>query len=456
MKNPVLVIGHVSKDLINGQIRLGGAATYITQALSACGKDVILLTRAPNHPLLESLLLDSHIHLHRLSSDVITTFRHHLANGQKQLILEACAAEITLNDIPAKWRNLALVFLAPVIGECSVELLSAFPESELIIAMQGWLRTVSSDGHIKPSEPPQTLLTARMLAATLSVEDHPNASTFASCITNNCRLVALTRAEKEITVYDKFGQSNIPVKPAQHVRNTTDAGDVFTALLGLRIMAGNAGNIAVSQAARDTACYVEKGMMALSKIWRPNANHCANSTAKNRIKMLIANSEVPEDPSHADNTLEWLLRMKPNADAALQIAAIAHDIDRATPERIRREDYSNYDIFKATHARRSARLLRGILEDCMVEKPIIQETCRLVEIHEVGGDSRSNLLKDADSISYFDVNLPLYYQRNTLEETTRRSIWGYQRLSARAKEIVNNINYNQKELTDLINNIIQI
>ena len=197
-------------------------------------------------------------------------------------------------------------------------------------------------------------------------------------------------------------------------------------------------------------------MTGLNGMQSMNEYSHTNLCAKNRIKALIANSEVPEDPGHADNTLEWLLRLEPRADEALQIAAIAHDIDRATPERIRREDYPDFDIFKAAHARRGARLLRGILEDCMVASSGVQEACRLVVAHEIGGDFRSNLLKDVDSISYFDVNLPLYYQRNTWQETTRRSIWGYRRLSARAKKIVNNIHYDQKELASLIKNIIQM
>jgi len=456
MKSPVLIVGHVTQDLIDGQVRLGGAAAYIALALSACGQDVALVTRAPNEPLLQPLSSNPRIHLHRLASDTITTFRHHFEKGQRQLNLDACAADITVNDIPSKWRNLPVVFLVPVSGECRLELLSAFPESELIIGMQGWLRTVSTGGRIKPYEPPEALLTARMLAVTLSAEDHPEANAFAKRMAEHCRLIALTRGEQAITIYEKLGQSNLPVKPVQHVHDTNGAGDVFTALLGLQIMAGNPVNIAVSQAAQGTARYVEKGMTGLNGIQSINERSHSNISAKKRIRTLIANSEVPEDPRHADNTLEWLLRLEPKADEALQIAAIAHDIDRATPERVRREDYPDYDTFKAAHARRGARLLRGILEDCMIESTVVQEACRLVVAHETGGDFRSNLLKDADSISYFDVNLPLYSQRNTWQETTRRTIWGYQRLSVRAKKIVKHINYDQKELVRLIQNIIQM
>ncbi len=152
-----------------------------------------------------------------------------------------------------------------------------------------------------------------------------------------------------------------------------------------------------------------------------------------RIRAVIARSEVPEDPAHAENTLEWLLRLDPEADEALRIAALAHDIDRATPERVRREDFPDYDSFKAAHARRGARLLRGILEDCGIDGAVAQEACRLVERHETGGDPRSDVLKDADSLSYFDVNLPLYFAREGREATLRRCIWGIRRLSPVAR-----------------------
>ena len=175
---------------------------------------------------------------------------------------------------------------------------------------------------------------------------------------------------------------------------------------------------------------------------------------KEKIRASIAGSPVPEDPRHAENTLEWLLYLEPDAGEALQLAALAHDIDRAIPERVRGEDYPDYDAFKAAHALRGARLLRGILEDSGVESAIVKEACRLVEIHEVGGDADADLLKDADSISYFDVNLPLYYQREGWAETKRRSLWGYRRLSARARKIVENISYEEEALIRLLREVI--
>lgn len=177
--------------------------------------------------------------------------------------------------------------------------------------------------------------------------------------------------------------------------------------------------------------------------------------AKQKIREVIAGSRVPEDPGHADNTLEWLLRLEPDAGEALQLAALAHDIDRAIEEiKVRRANFDDYNVFKAAHARHSAEILRPILIACSVEQSIIDETCRLVEFHEVGGDPDSDLLKDADSISYFDVNLSLYFQREGWDETKRRSHWGYRRLTPRAQEIVKRIDHEDEELARLLREVI--
>ncbi len=173
--------------------------------------------------------------------------------------------------------------------------------------------------------------------------------------------------------------------------------------------------------------------------------------AKQKIRDMISRSRVPEDPVHAENVLEWLMKFEPDADEALQIAALAHDIDRADSARkTERSHFSDYDQFKAAHATNSAKILKEILQQCQVQQSIVDEACRLVKLHEIGGDARSDLLKDADSISYFAVNLPLYYQREGYEETVKRCIWGYHRLSPKMKTICRNMNYPKKTLARIV------
>jgi hypothetical protein len=173
--------------------------------------------------------------------------------------------------------------------------------------------------------------------------------------------------------------------------------------------------------------------------------------AKQKILAVISKSRVPEDPVHAENVLEWVLKLKPDADEALQIAALAHDIDRAVEKRkVSRSDFNDYDTFKTAHAKNSAEILKEILNGCRVEPTIIDEACRLVERHEAGGDLCSDLLKESDSISFFEVNMPLYFQREGYDETLKRCIWGYQRLSPKMKVICQKMTYSHHSLVKIL------
>ncbi len=173
--------------------------------------------------------------------------------------------------------------------------------------------------------------------------------------------------------------------------------------------------------------------------------------AKAKISAIIAGSGVTEDARHAENTLEWLLKLDAAADPALQIAALAHDIERAIEGRkIHREDFKDYEDFKAAHAHNSASMLREILTKYGCDQITSDEACRLVALHETGGDPRSDLLKNADSISFFDVNLPFYFEREGWPETKRRCLWGYRRLSREMKKVVLNITYQDEVLTRLV------
>lgn len=174
--------------------------------------------------------------------------------------------------------------------------------------------------------------------------------------------------------------------------------------------------------------------------------------AKQNIRAIIAKSSVPEDSFHSENVLEWIIKLKSDADEALQIAALAHDIDRADEhKKTKRNNFSDYNKFKSVHAENSANILKGILIKCNVKQSIIDESCRLVRYHEVGGDPHSDLLKDADSISFFEINMPFYFQREGKEETLKRCIWGYNRLSLKMKKFCQNITYSQQ----LLNNILK-
>ncbi len=156
-----------------------------------------------------------------------------------------------------------------------------------------------------------------------------------------------------------------------------------------------------------------------------------------RIKEIIDSSSVPEDSIHARNTLKWIVKLYPKADRNLKLAAFSHDIERAIPEKkVKRQDFADYESFKRAHAINSANIVADIMRSYKICEEAIKDVQYLIKNHEYGGSFRADLLKDADSISFFDKNLSFYAKRHDIEEVIRRSVWGYKRVSDERKKIV--------------------
>lgn len=180
-------------------------------------------------------------------------------------------------------------------------------------------------------------------------------------------------------------------------------------------------------------------------------NNDALERVKEKINELIIRSSFPEEPFHSINTLEWVLKLNPNCDTALQVAAIGHDIERSFEnKRIKAPDFESYDEYKQAHALNSAQILSQIMEECGVEQEMVDDVARLVAHHESGGDEREEFLKNADTISFFHVCLPLFYDRKGEELTRKRCVWGYKKLPDDLKEIAAGFDYPDEELKDLV------
>ena len=158
---------------------------------------------------------------------------------------------------------------------------------------------------------------------------------------------------------------------------------------------------------------------------------------KAHILEVIARSPVAEDPAHALNTLCWVRRLTDRPSLALELSALGHDIERAQPERrIERKNFPDYDSYKLAHAKESALMLMALLKEEGMTEELVEEVGSLVEGHEFGGTPEADILKDADSLSFFDVNLALYYRREGWQGALNRALWGYKRLSERARTML--------------------
>ena len=172
---------------------------------------------------------------------------------------------------------------------------------------------------------------------------------------------------------------------------------------------------------------------------------------KNKIEEIILLSPYSEDVFHSINTLEWVMKLNPDADIALQIAALGHDIERGMEDRsINASNYETFGEFKQAHALNSAEILVGIMEEYCVEQKLIDDVAHLVANHEIGGDEREELLKDADTLSFFHVCLPLYFDRRGSTTTKKRCVWGYKKLSDHLKKNVLEIEFLDDNLRKLV------
>ncbi|MFP2907707.1 DUF4202 family protein [Pyxidicoccus sp. 3LFB2] len=109
---------------------------------------------------------------------------------------------------------------------------------------------------------------------------------------------------------------------------------------------------------------------------------------------------VRADYQHALDAWQWALRLRPDADLAVQAAALFHDVERvsgADP----RDGPSGLD----TPAERGAELTCQVLEEVGADTGTCQRVRNLVVGHACpDGDPDLALINDADALSFFSLN----------------------------------------------------
>lgn len=177
--------------------------------------------------------------------------------------------------------------------------------------------------------------------------------------------------------------------------------------------------------------------------------HILNVFLEHKIKEIL---RPTRELQHGEETLQWLLKIEPNASWQLQIAALAHDIDRAVPydDNKKPNKIIQYDEYKRLHARRSSGIVKQLMEELSFDQKDINKVTNTIENHEIGGDEDSDLVRDADSIRWFVNGYEGYIEEKGLQRAKEKGWWMYKRASESTKELINNINYSRdiKEYID--------
>ena len=175
------------------------------------------------------------------------------------------------------------------------------------------------------------------------------------------------------------------------------------------------------------------------------------------IEEIISKSPIETDLAHARSAKKWILELKPDADKALQIAALAHDIERGTitiEQSKTRENFSRYDEIKRIHGKLSADMIGDLLKKHEFDKLFIERVRHLVELHEFGGDEDTNTLRDADSLSFFEENFEGYLPKFGEEKLRKKIKFMFDRMSERAKNIVKRFKYKNPELNKIFKEVV--
>jgi len=149
---------------------------------------------------------------------------------------------------------------------------------------------------------------------------------------------------------------------------------------------------------------------------------------------------------HFERTVHWIKELKPDADEALLIAGISHDIERAFRKKGDSQEQTavnkgfHHPEFFKSHEEIGARIIGEFLEKEGADEHLIQRVKSLILKHEEGGDDDQNLLKDADSVSFFENNIDHFLDAKVKEvgkqKIKKKFYWMYKRItSEKAKQI---------------------
>jgi hypothetical protein len=166
-------------------------------------------------------------------------------------------------------------------------------------------------------------------------------------------------------------------------------------------------------------------------------------------KILEILKQNPEEYKHAQDTLKWLLVIKPNANKVLRISALGHDIERAINPWKNITENIHSDEFRKKHANRSANILKDLLEKTDFNKEYIKRIQEIVLKHEWGGDNEQNLLRDADSLSNLEWCDDFFGIKDSeeLKQVAKRMS---NRISKENKKLIGSIQFKNIEINNSI------
>ena len=162
----------------------------------------------------------------------------------------------------------------------------------------------------------------------------------------------------------------------------------------------------------------------------------------NKVEEMVINTYGKDHHAvpHLQRTAHWLGELKPDADEAFLIAALAHDVQRAfdapkgeTKPPKPKGGFLDKDIM-THHMERGGEIMEEFLLKEGAAPEFAQRVRHLISRHEVGGDADQDFLKDMDSLSFLENNIDFFltHVENAAdkEEVRGKFTWMFERISS--------------------------
>lgn len=164
-----LIIGHITQDITANGLVLGGTASYASLTARALGMRVGVVTSCAADLYLPEL---DGIQVVRKSSEYTSTFKNTYTPEGRIQHIHHVADKLDIDDVPPAWRNAPIVHLGPLTNEIGPEMSKCFPNSQLCITPQGWLRGWDGDHIVTYRDWPEAnQVLPNVNAAVMSIED---------------------------------------------------------------------------------------------------------------------------------------------------------------------------------------------------------------------------------------------------------------------------------------------
>ena len=228
-----LVVGHVSQDITPHGARPGGSVAYAALTVQGLGLRPCVVTSCAEVP---KDLLAAHVKVHCIPSQATTTFSLTEGPQGRILQLQALAASIPPDSIPAAWLRAPIVHFAPIAREIPAEAIRRAAGRFIGVTPQGWLRRWEADGMVHPSVWPQAeKVLGEATAAVLSIEDIDGDEALAAQWAEHVPVLVLTRGAEGATVFWQGNAHAVAAPAIAQVVDTIGAGDIFAAAFFVRL-----------------------------------------------------------------------------------------------------------------------------------------------------------------------------------------------------------------------------